>query len=398
MVVPRRVLLFAVLLSVPASARALDAHEVLRYDLFSGRPVGSAGEMRLAAAADGHVLLGWTAYRPAVQRESVRVQWLSPDGLPLGEPIVAVRRGYLRGLAARPGGGALILSGPMPPGTRDRLTFLNAGGVVARIDTADLGCQYPEAITATGSGYFLACYRWSPELSDLVAEGWWLDDDSTAIRGRVELGVISGLALAGGPRTGVALFYNDREGRSFVRWMTRWSRPEPVLVDGGSTLASHGSITRLGKRVFGIAWVHEHAVVDAGGEDQRRLTAVHVATFRAPDLVFAERRFSPLVGTAEESTGEQRRPMVFPTEAKEQVVGWFECSYHSSPAGLVCWEDDGLLLRERRVARPSGAILELADVFAGSRFGYTGERLVTSRLVYRAEDRWDLEVRVLALE
>lgn len=387
-------LLLAMLLMTPPAVRALDVHEVLRYDLFTGRPVGSAGEMELAVAGDGRVLLGWTAYRPAEVREYVRVQWLSPEGLPVAEPIVAVHRGWLGALAARPGRRALVVSGTQPPASGYRLTFLGPGGVVARIDAAAIGCDLPDAVTATGNGYFLTCYS----LATRTTHGWWLADQPIRVRGRVELGDVARLALAGGPRTGVALLYQDRDGRILARWMTLWNRRwEPVLVDRQDAFFE-GSITHLRDRVFGLAWVHEYAA-SPDYEWRTRLTAVHAATFRAPGLVRSERRFSRLEGSAEESTGEQRRPRVFRTSPKEQVVGWFDCSYHSSPGGLVCGEDDGLFLRERRFARPSGGIVELTEVPARSQVGFTGERLVTTTLVYRWEDGlYDLEVRAFALE
>lgn len=385
----RRALLAGALLLVSAPALALDVHQVVRYDLFTGRPAGSGGEMELAVAADGHVLLGWTAVRPG-SRESVQLQWLSPEGLPLGAAFRATRFGGLRAIAARPGFRALIVSNPNRRGYR--LTFLEGARVLHRLDAADLGCDWPRAVTATGSGYFLACY--SDETR--TAHGWWLDDEPFAVRGRVEIGEVSRIALAGGPRTSVAVLYEELEGpRLFARWMNLQSRGEPVLLDerGGFPAVAH-----LRDGAFGLAWVHEHAIAP---EDDwtTRLTAVHAATFRAPGIVRSERRFSPLVGTAETSTGEQRWLSVLPTGPREQVIAWLGCSYAGSPAGIWCPDDDGLFLRERRRARPSGPIVELPQVPAGSHYGFTGERLVTAQLLYRyGDDSYDLEVRAFLLE
>jgi hypothetical protein len=96
--------------------------------------------------------------------------------------------------------------------------------------------------------------------------------------------------------------------------------------------------------------------------------------------------------------GEQRRPLVLRTAARQQVIGWFACDYHHSPGGLLCLEPDGLFLRARVGARPSGEILELADVATGSQVLFTGERLLTLRVFWRAEDRWSVEVRGFVLE
>ena len=386
----RRVLLAVALLGVPAPALAMEVHEVARYDLFTARSVSLAGEMELATAADGHVLLGWTAAWPG-SRESAQVQWLSREGLPLGPTIQATRFGSLRALAARPGHRALIVSSPPRPGYR--LTFLDGATVVHQLDAADIGCDWPRAVTATGSGYFLACY--SDETQ--TTHGWWLDDEPFAVRGRVEIGDIERVALAGGPRTSVTVLYEERDGpRLFARWMNLWRQEEPVLVDerGGFP-----AVANLRDGAFGIAWVHEYAIDPEDEDWTTRLTAVHAATFRAPGLVRSERRFSPLVGTAESSTGEQRWLSVLATGPKEQVIGWLGCSYAGSPAGIWCADDAGLFLRERRYARPSGPVVELSEVPAGSSYGYTGERLVTAQLLYRYEDdSYDLEVRVFAVE
>lgn len=388
----RRALALIALLALPSSAWAIGAQEVLRYDLFSDRPVGSAGEMEVAAARDGHVLLAWTAWRPAVQRMAVRVQWLAPDGTPLGKSFEAMRDGGPVAVAARPGRGALIVSLASPPKSGYRLTVVDAAGVVRRWQPADFGCEFPSALTATGSGYFLSCFETQPARF----AGWWLSETGRPGR-RVEIGPGYAVALAGGLGQGVFALYQGEDGRLLARWLTPWKQGPPVVVDDRAAWPPEVSAAHLRDRVFGVTWLREYAR-SADPEDGRRITAIQAATFRAPDLVRFDRRFSRLSGSLEEATGEQTRPFVFRTAAREQVVAWFGCAYGSSPAGLVCFERDGLFLRARVGARPAGGILELADVARHSEVVFTGERLLTLRLFDRAEDRWDLEIRGFVLE
>ena len=380
----------ALIALLAAPAAAVDAPEVLRYDLFSGRRVGSAGEMDLAVAGDGHVLLGWTVYRPAEKREEARVRWLSPDGLPASEPIQVDHRGYLRTLAARPGHHALVVSSALPPERGSWLNFLTPAGVAGRVHADEIGCDYPEVVTATGDGYFLTCLDFQTGMTEAV----WLDDEPLGVRGRELLGYIDGIAAAGGPRTTVAVVFRDGDGSLFARWMSIWRREAAVPLDAAG---SNASVAQLRDGVFGVAWVHEYAR-SSDPDEERALTGVHAATFREPGVVRHARRFSPVSGTADEATGEQRRPRLFPTAPKKQVLGWFGCSYQGSPGGLFCPEDDGLFLRDRIAARPSGAILELPQVPAGARVGFTGELLIATRLERRPDDLWDLEVLGFRLE
>jgi hypothetical protein len=388
----RGALALAALLVAPSSARALDAHEVLRYDLFSGRPVGSAGEMTAAVGADGHVLLAWTAWDPARQREAVRVQWLDPDGTPRGDSFEAVRQAFPIAVAVRPDRRALVISSSSQPGVGGVLTAVDASGVVRRGKTAAFGCELPVAVTATETGYFLACFETLPARY----VGWWLSETGRA-RQEVEIGPGFAVALAGGLGKGVLALYQGEDNRLLARWLTPWKQGPVVELDGRSAWPLEASIEHLGDRVFAVSWLREYER-SADSEDARRVTAVHAATFRAPDRVRSSPRFSGLTESFEAATGEQRRPQVLRNAATEQVVAWFRCAYNSSPGGLLCFERDGLFLRSRVGDRPAGKILELADVAAGSAVVFTGERLLTASLLRRADDRWDLEVRGFVLE
>jgi hypothetical protein len=390
----RRALALIALLAVPSSAWAIGAREVLRYDLVTGGPNNSGGGLEAAVARDGHLFLAWTVWNPVRQRGTVRVQWLAPDGTPRGEPFVAVREATTVAVAARRGRQALVLSRSGPPNAGYRLTVVDAAGVVQRWTPAAFGCEYPVAVTATEKGYFLACYDF--EAQPVGLPGWWLGETGRPGR-RVEIGPGTSLELAGGLGKGVLALYQGDDNRLLARWMTPWKLGPPVVVDERAAWPPEASIAHLRDRVFGIAWVREYEPSAVPGEEPR-ITAVHAATFRAPDLVLSDRRFSAVSGSLEEAMGEQRRPLVLRTAARQQVIGWFACDYHHSPGGLLCLVPDGLFLRARVGARPSGGILELADVATGSRVLFTGERLLTLRVFWRAEDRWSLEIRGFVLE
>jgi hypothetical protein len=380
----RRALAFAALLAVPSSAWALEAEEVVRYDLY----LGLGGYAKAAVASDGHVLLAWYAVKPAQHREVVLARWLAPDGTPLGDSFEVARWRGLVAVAARPGRQGLVIS-RWASYRESLLTVVNAAGVVRRRNGEELGCDTgPVEVTAPEAGYFLAC----------GGTGWWLSETGRPRQG-VDLGTGDGeVALAGGSGRSVVAVYGQG-ARLRARWMTPWQQGPTVELDDRFDLCceDQASIEHLGDRVFGVAWVRKHER-SADPEDGRRVTAVHAATFRAPDRVRSSRRFSGLAESVEAATGEQRRPHVLRTAAAEQVVAWFRCAYVGSPGGLACFERDGLFLRACVAGRPAGKILEIADVAAGSQVLFTGERLLTLSPLRKANDRYYLEVRGFVLE
>lgn len=385
----RRALALVALLFVPSSAWALEAHEVLRYEVFSGRPGGVVSGMAAAVARDGGVLLAWNVARPAERLEAVRAQWLGPDGTPLGESFVAVRDARLSAVAARSGRQALILSSSRSPNAGYRLTVVNGEGVVERRNPAAFGCEHPSAVTATERGYFLACLDFAAEPWRFL--GWWLSETGRPGK-QVEIGPGSAIRLAGGLGQGVLALYRGDDAPLLARWMTPWKQGPPVVVDDRAGRFSWGaSVAHLRDRVFGVAWLRVYEPIPEPDPDagEAKITAIHAATFRAPDLVRSDRRFSELSGSLEDAPDEQTRPLVLRTAARQQVIGWFGCRYQFTPGALFCWEQDGLFLRARVGARPSGEILELADVAAYSIVVFTGERLLTVS---------SGEVRVFALE
>jgi hypothetical protein len=322
-------------------------------------------------------------------------QWLAPDGTPSGESFRVASRASVRRVAVAPGRWAIAVVYDWVGDTPYRVVALQGERVIRRGSLPEPDCSYVVAVTATERGWFVACERWAfPE--PMRRPGLWLDP-AGRVRHEVEIGPGDELAVAGGIRNQVALVYTDPAGSPLLaRWITP-RRSGPVVVvdpstDGGLFVPS---VTHLRDRVFAVSWLAEWAS-GTDGEDSWRSTTVQEATFRAPDVVRGERRFSPpSAGIHPGPISEHKEPFVLRTGDREQLVGWFGCGYGSSPGGRVCYGRDGLYLRARRNAGPSGQVIGLSFVSPFARVVHTGDLLLTITLFQETldEDLWSLQIQ-----
>lgn len=268
-----------------------------------------------------------------------------------------------------------------------------------------------QAAAASDGQALVVWTEWDTATSVQTSYGQWLAPDGTPsgetfrVASRAS---VTKVAVAPGRRAiavvhdQVALAYTDAAGSPlFARWITPRRSGPVVVVDPSTDVGLFApSVTHLRDRVFAVSWLAEWAS-GTDGEDYWRSTTVQEATFRAPDVVRAERKFSPpSAGIHPGPVSEHREPFVVRNGDREQLVGWFGCEYGSSPGGRLCFDRNGLYLRARRNGGPSGLVIGLRFVSPFARVVHTGDLLLTITLFQKAldEDLWSLQVQGWEIE